>query len=521
MTKSVVKEKRAWIWLILIMIVGVVLRCYDPTFRSLWGDEVHSFFSAYQFPGIIGLARDAHLPVYFLLLAGWIKLFGTGEYGLRLLSIVIGSSAVFAMYYFAKRLFQEKTALLSAFLLAISPLAILYSQEVRMYGLLVLLAIGSAFYFWKIAGEGRAGIDYLFYFLVSLLLVYTHVYGLLLIMAQSVYLFYLVVKTRKRPPFGLIIGQAGLVLAVAPVLIKMLLFSHAMLVGTNPDTAFSIFPIYLKPFLYFFVLSLGETIAPWNLPVVLPAALVFSCLLLGGLRRWSDKRIVFLLIMTFMPIIIAALFLKPTMPKYLVICLPFYLTIISFTLAEISNKYWRVALILVLLMVESVPIANYYTFKEYHNSNLLEPWREISRTVAAQYRAGDAIIGSTRIVVYNVMNYYLNVGRSGHYRLFCLKNELHLFDPGNNYRIYGEYGPEGDVRKMPYSRIWFVTQIDDDRSFPEGYVAGVRSQLEKHYHQTAIRRYIPYEETLVAKLPIKRHQPGSSRIVVTLYEKNR
>ena len=58
---------------------------------------------------------------------------GSSELGLRSLSAVWGVLAVVLDWLIGRRLFGSLAATLAALLLAVAPLAVYYSQEVRMY----------------------------------------------------------------------------------------------------------------------------------------------------------------------------------------------------------------------------------------------------------------------------------------------------------------------------------------------------------------------------------------------------
>ncbi|MEA3337938.1 MAG: hypothetical protein U9R25_18770 [Chloroflexota bacterium] len=127
---------------------------------SLWYDETVSVFLAGKPVGaLIGhTARDIHPPGYYLLLRAWLALTGfptgqAGTTGYRLefssafLSLFFGVLLVPLIWLLARRLqLRGRIGLLAALLVAISPFAIWYSQEVRMYtlgaslGIVVLLA---------------------------------------------------------------------------------------------------------------------------------------------------------------------------------------------------------------------------------------------------------------------------------------------------------------------------------------------------------------------------------------------
>ncbi|PWZ67890.1 glycosyltransferase family 39 protein, partial [Staphylococcus pseudintermedius] len=69
-------------------------------------------------------------PLYYILLRVWMQ-FGTSDAWLRGLSVLFGLGSVFLTYQLGRRLAGEKTGLLAALLLALSPLFINHAQEVR------------------------------------------------------------------------------------------------------------------------------------------------------------------------------------------------------------------------------------------------------------------------------------------------------------------------------------------------------------------------------------------------------
>ena len=75
-----------------------------------------------------------------------------------------------------------------------------------------------------------------------------------------------------------------------------------------------------------------------------------------------------------------------------------------------------------------------------------------------------------------------------------------------------------DFSSREFKRIWFVTNIHDDRAFPQGFVESVRTKIKERYRLILEKKYIPYEATLAAKASINRHKKDSYRITVSLYE---
>ncbi|MGC8782587.1 MAG: glycosyltransferase family 39 protein, partial [Anaerolineae bacterium] len=72
---------------------------------------------------------------------------------LRLLSVIFGVLAIPAIYAAGRRIFGPRVGLVAAGLLAISPLHIYYSQEIRMYGLVALLSSGVLAAAWELIGR--------------------------------------------------------------------------------------------------------------------------------------------------------------------------------------------------------------------------------------------------------------------------------------------------------------------------------------------------------------------------------
>src|SRR5262249_3515057 len=131
-----------WLALALVLISGLMLRLPNLN-ESIWNDEVWSthvligdLASLYQ--TAIG---DWHPPCYQVFMFGWIRLFGDSELSVRMPSFLLGVSSIPLVYALASRVVERKTALLSSFLLAVSPTHIWYSQEARAYSWLLFFLL--------------------------------------------------------------------------------------------------------------------------------------------------------------------------------------------------------------------------------------------------------------------------------------------------------------------------------------------------------------------------------------------
>jgi mannosyltransferase len=123
--------------------LAAALRWFRIDAQSLWYDEG---ISAHQltrsFPDIVrAAALDTHPPLYYETLKVWGELFGSSELGLRSLSAVWGLLAVVLTWLIGRRLFGSLPGTLAALLLTVAPLAVYYSQEVRMYAQVTCLGL--------------------------------------------------------------------------------------------------------------------------------------------------------------------------------------------------------------------------------------------------------------------------------------------------------------------------------------------------------------------------------------------
>ncbi len=194
MRRRAVKRWRSDPWLLGILLLGLGLRLWHLGHWSFWTDEIASIlFSRGSLGQIWG--SDTHPPLYYALLHFW-RLLGEQEGPLRLSSALVSLVTLPVIYRAGRLLAGPAVGRWAALLLATSPMAITYAQELRMYALLELagaLALlglvavvqrpGWAAGPWRDAGgrddPGRRG-AWIAYGLGALLALYSHNTGGLL-----------------------------------------------------------------------------------------------------------------------------------------------------------------------------------------------------------------------------------------------------------------------------------------------------------------------------------------------------
>ncbi len=139
-------QRAAWVLVCaLVLTLAAGLRWHDLAAQSLWNDEGNSLRLAQRaVPDLLdAAARDIHPPGYYLALKGWSALAGTTEFGLRSLAALQGVLTVAVALRLGRRLFGPLAGVLAGLLVALSPFAVYYSQETRMYAQLGLLSAAS------------------------------------------------------------------------------------------------------------------------------------------------------------------------------------------------------------------------------------------------------------------------------------------------------------------------------------------------------------------------------------------
>ena len=177
------RDRFAAPFLVGLILLAAALRWYGLASQDLWGDEAFSIsLSLKPLSYVIAGGSDTHPPFYPLLLYGWLKLTGmpvagAGVFAARTLSVLIGIAAVPLAYVFSRRLAPRRApvAWYAAALVAVSPLFVYYSQETRMYELVAVLALASAYWALRVAGDRTWTAGSAASFLVwTLLSAYTH-----------------------------------------------------------------------------------------------------------------------------------------------------------------------------------------------------------------------------------------------------------------------------------------------------------------------------------------------------------
>lgn len=183
-------ENKKLIWTFLLSasaVVYVLLRFWHLTDSCLWFDELFGVHAVTMNFGemLWFVAQDLiHPPLFYIFLKIWTLAGGESVFWLRLFPFVFSILALFVFYQFCKQLRLSYPAIAVAFaFFACNGALVKYAQEVRMYSLLMFLAILSMWLFTRFLHLGK---NIWLLTICNILLVYAHYFGWFVLLAEIV-----------------------------------------------------------------------------------------------------------------------------------------------------------------------------------------------------------------------------------------------------------------------------------------------------------------------------------------------
>jgi len=133
-----------------VVLVGVVLRFV--TRSDLWLDEALSVnIAKLPFSKLHdALRHDGAPPVYYVVLHGWISVFGSSDLAVRSLSGLFGVASLPLAWLAGRRLGGRAVAWAAVLVLVSSPYAARYSSETRMYSIVIFLVLAGYLLLWRV-----------------------------------------------------------------------------------------------------------------------------------------------------------------------------------------------------------------------------------------------------------------------------------------------------------------------------------------------------------------------------------
>ncbi|GEM_PF-2022236 len=398
-----------------LLLVGIAFRLPHLGSRGVWLDEAVciDIASSKSILEILNrLQMDASPPLYYFFLHYWMKLFGMGELALRISSLLIGIGLLILIYYvmlswFAKR----ESAFLAAFIVSLSPLAIFYSQEIRPYGLLALLALITLWCLHKALSGGKTG-WWLLYVLGFILTFLTHYSGFPALAAIALFAL---IQASYRKQMKQFLWSHGLLLIA--FLLWLPEFQHHSRNSSSYAFAFDIWKHLGVTCLWSTYKSFTGGEFPryfincetsWGAPLLhfVYGAAIINALYLIFCKNGSGQKpyLISLALLGFLPPLLLLLSGIAGKPAYIpartdFVAYPALAMLAGYGLSRFPSFTWAIFLI-IMMPVLGQPLNGYYN----------DPLRPIDREVCTRYvpsiaHYGDGVI-LTGLFVYE-HNYYL------------------------------------------------------------------------------------------------------------------
>ena len=385
-----------------IVLLGAALRFADLGHNSLWFDEAFvAWLTRASWPGLLAAlkAMDAHPPLYYLLMKAWVGVAGTGEVALRIPSACFSTITIVLTYMLMRRSSSELVSLLSAFLVSVSPFAIMAGQEARMYSLLGLLTLASTLALLRCVDHGRV-LGWVAYVVLATLTAYTQYLGFLVLIAHGIWVA-CCARRSLRTWVVAMIAAAGLYAPWIPTLWSQAIQGNGLPYSRYPTS----YPDLSDLFgLFAFggsLFGMGSYFFPGTLAPILQVLILAPFLVVlwrGAAALASDPRSLASLGIppAFALIVMCVLsFAKFTFyPRWFSFLLPFYAMFLARGMVEVAERIplrwnWLLAGLTAGLLLPSAPVLGRYYFDPGFRPY---PWRDAAELVRRQSRPGDLFL---------------------------------------------------------------------------------------------------------------------------------
>ncbi|MGQ9492178.1 MAG: glycosyltransferase family 39 protein [Anaerolineae bacterium] len=393
---------------VLIVLVGFLWRFAGLGKESIWLDEATSLIIARMDlrSEVAWAAADIHPPLYYFALHVWLGA-GETEYSVRALSAVLGVLAVAILYALGRELFDSRVGLLSALLLALSPLHIWCSQEARMYAMVATMSLLSSYLLFLALKKGRTSY-WLGYVLVSTVALYTHYFMVFVLLFHNLFIPYWLWQNKSAKDIRLkwLVAELAIFLAFLPWL--PILCRQASVRGRGwverslrPPSVYALFSTWL-----YFNIGLDSKLYPlflrrltyilFGIPIVMAMGVLLWDRIAASAEpetiRTRRMGLVFCLLYTAVPLLTIWL-LSQVSPmyaiRYLLPFLPPYYIIVARGIQDL--KHWM-RFVTVLCLVIILLVGNWNALRIEQRDD----WRGISAYVLAQAEPGDVVLFSPR-----------------------------------------------------------------------------------------------------------------------------
>ncbi|TAK63460.1 MAG: hypothetical protein EPO24_04245, partial [Bacteroidetes bacterium] len=369
---------------LLSYIIAAVMTIIAITTKSFWGDEILSIqFASQSISSLFeSLSRDYHPPFYFLLLKAWISAFGTSEIGLRVFQGIQGGTLLFLTFLLCKKFIPHSSYKLFWLLVLFSSELWLFMPMLRYYALAAIIVIFSTLSFEKWVKQQdirTSGLLLLSYVLV----VYTDYPSSIVIVFHLLY----VTITHRSLILKLLLVDIVTAVAFLPwLIITLSQIEHLTSTTQIADLNASPKALLLKTTYCLYAFVFGETVFPFEIPLILAGVCIATVLLLS--IKGNDWKIIahnyyapgLLILGILFTSIITTFISKHTSfiytPSRTLFALPFIIIFFGIFLIK-AKPILKYGFVFIYLMINVYGLANWANNRHFLMPVYATPWKEV------------------------------------------------------------------------------------------------------------------------------------------------
>jgi uncharacterized membrane protein len=374
----------------LIILFCIALRLYHLGAASLWSDEIFSryYVDLFGLHYVLsdGLSKETNPPTYYLLLQGWIALWGSSEAALRSLSVVASTLCVPATYLLGRELGSKPRALAGALLCALCPMSVYFAQEARAYALLMLAASVVLWAAAVLQRDSRSLKAVCWYLLSATLCLYLHATGLLFVAACTGAVWFSLLSkgvSAKRARLKWLALNGLVLLFALPYYLHVFAASETGVINYVPSAG-------VHQLVYCLSLVVAGIVTPYPWPAFLLALAVFIALTVSlWLNPLSSRASVTLIGIPclFLALVLVLSIRRPILLPRILIFMVVPLCVLAGRQVLVTGRT-RFAVLLSLVAAFGTGLF----FQGTASNSDKEPWRDISRSLAPQLTHADLVV---------------------------------------------------------------------------------------------------------------------------------
>jgi len=361
-------------WPLFCTIAALALGCYRLTDKSLWVDEAAS--AGFALGGPSAWLADHNMSLYYMLLGGWLRVFGSSELALRLPSVLCFAASVPLFYCVARASFGVSTACAACAFQVGNAFMLQFAQEARGYMLVVVLVLAAQLALLRLLERPQLRFSVLYGVCLGLAS-YAHLFAFWTLLAHAFVLAPRCVRAGSERR-ALLAAFGGAAAISVPLFVQLSSATIAQVSWISPPDGLA-------------VLALPVI---WTGGGVLLALIYCALFTIFGrdlfsqderLRLHTQLCVAWLLVPLIATLCLSALVAPMLIPKYLIGALPALQLGAAAAMVRLAPRRVAEATLLVILL-SAQNIHDWYTDQQK------ERWREAVAMLDMRMRPGDALL---------------------------------------------------------------------------------------------------------------------------------